>query len=91
MNPFEIIDNLTGPIPTYGGSNQPAETKVLQAWQIQQKEVATGVTSPEKTHSATYVALIEELEAENRMLRARNERLTMAMKHLERIIQENVR
>lgn len=59
-------------------------------WQEQQKAVATGVTVPE-THSATYVALIEELETENRMLRARNERLTMAMKHLERIIQENVR
>ena len=59
-------------------------------WKAQQKAVATGVTTPE-THSSTYVAIIEELEAENRMLRARNERLTMAMKHLERIIQENVR
>ena len=63
----------------------------MQEWQKQQLKVATGVTSPEQPHSATYVALIEELEAENRMLRARNERLTMAMKHLERIIQENVR
>ena len=63
----------------------------MQAWQLQQLEVATGVTTPEQPHSATYVAIIEELEAENRMLRTRNERLTMAMKHLERIIQENVR
>ena len=62
-----------------------------QPWQVQQLAVATGVTSPEQTHSATYVAIIEELEAENRMLRTRNERLTMAMKKLERIIQENVR
>lgn len=43
-----------------------------------------------KTREA-YLQEIEELETENRMLRARNERLTMAMKHLERIIQENVR
>ena len=64
-------------------------TTYLQDWQKQQLQVATGVTQPE--HSATYVSIIEELEAENRMLRARNERLTMAMKHLERIIQENVR
>ena len=63
----------------------------MQEWQMQQLSVATGVTSPEQTHSATYVAIIEELEAENRMLRTRNERLTMAMKKLERIIQENVR
>lgn len=63
----------------------------MQEWQMQQLAVATGVTSPEQTHSATYVAIIEELEAENRMLRTRNERLTMAMKKLERIIQENVR
>ena len=63
----------------------------MQEWQMQQLSVATGVTSPEKPHSATYVAIIEELEAENRMLRTRNERLTMAMKKLERIIQENVR
>lgn len=62
----------------------------LQEWQKQQLEVATGVTEG-NNHSATYVAIIEELEAENRMLRARNERLTMAMKHLERIIQENTR
>ena len=62
----------------------------MQEWQMQQLAVATGVTAPE-THSATYVAIIEELEAENRMLRTRNERLTMAMKKLERIIQENVR
>ena len=64
-------------------------TTYLQEWQKQQLQVATGVTQPE--HSATYVSIIEEMEAENRMLRARNERLTMAMKHLERIIQENVR
>lgn len=60
----------------------------LEEWQKQQLEVATGVTDGD-IHSATYVSIIEELEAENRMLRARNERLTMAMKHLERIIQEN--
>ena len=67
-------------------------SKTLETWQKEQLMVATGVTTPGETpHSATYVALIEELEAENRMLRARNERLTMAMKQMERILQENVR
>lgn len=61
----------------------------LQDWQKQQLEVATGVTKPE--HSATYISIIEELEVENRMLRARNERLTRAMKHLAQYIKENVR
>ena len=56
----------------------------------QQKEIATGVTSP-TVHATVYISIIEELETENRMLRARNERLTMAMKKLERILQENLR
>lgn len=62
----------------------------LQDWQKQQMEVATGVTSPE-LHSTAYISIIEELETENRMLRTRNERLTMAMKRMERILQENLR
>ena len=67
-------------------------SKTLETWQKEQLMVATGVTTPGETpHSATYVALIEELEAENRMLRSRNERLTMAMKQIERILMENTR
>lgn len=67
-------------------------SKTLETWQKEQLMVATSVTTPgEIPHSATYVALIEELEAENRMLRSRNERLTMAMKQIERILQENTR
>lgn len=86
MNLDPIISAVIGDFTAGGG-----DISNKQPWQVQQLAVATGVTSPEKPHSATYVALIEELEAENRMLRARNERLTMVMKHLERIIQENVR
>lgn len=59
-------------------------------WKEQQKAVATGVTTPE-IHSSVYISIIEELETENRMLRARNERLTMAMKKMERTLQENLR
>lgn len=67
-------------------------SKTMETWQEQQKAVATGVTVPAKESSTyTYVAVIEELETENRMLRARNERLTMAMKQMERILQENLR
>jgi hypothetical protein len=62
----------------------------MEEWQRQQLGVATGVTEPE-THSTVYISIIEELETENRMLRARNERLTMAMKKMERILQENLR
>ena len=61
------------------------------SWKDEQKKVATGVTSPMDTHSTVYISIIEELETENRMLRARNERLTMAMKKMERILQENLR
>ena len=63
----------------------------MEKWQTEQLKVATGVTSPTETHSMVYVSIIEELETENRMLRTRNERLTMAMKKLERILQENLR
>ena len=66
--------------------------KNMEYWQKEQLKVATGVTSPQEgTHSTVYISIIEELETENRMLRARNERLTMAMKKLERILQENLR
>jgi hypothetical protein len=68
---------------------QIGKSMTLEEWQKQQIAVATGVTSPE--HSTTYISLIEELETENRMLRSRNERLTKAMKQLERIVQENIR
>lgn len=64
--------------------------KSMEDWQKAQLDVATGVTEPE-THSTVYIGIIEELETENRMLRARNERLTMVMKKLERILQENLR
>ena len=64
---------------------------MMEEWQTEQLKVATGVTSPSETHSMVYVSIIEELETENRMLRTRNERLTMAMKKLERILQENLR
>ena len=63
----------------------------MEEWQSEQLKVATGVTSPEKPHSTVYISIIEELETENRMLRARNERLTMAMKKMERVLQENLR
>ena len=63
----------------------------MEEWQTEQLKVATGVTSPTETHSMVYVSIIEELETENRMLRARNERLTMAMKKMERVLQENLR
>ena len=63
----------------------------MENWQNEQLKVATGVTSPTDTHSTVYISIIEELEAENRMLRARNERLTMAMKKMERVLQENLR
>ena len=63
----------------------------MEEWQNEQLKVATGVTSPADTHSTVYISIIEELETENRMLRARNERLTMAMKKMERILQENLR
>ena len=63
----------------------------MEEWQKNQLEVATGVTSPTELHSTTYISIIEELETENRMLRARNERLTMAMKKMERVLQENLR
>ena len=63
----------------------------MEEWQNEQLKVATGVTSPTDTHSTVYISIIEELEAENRMLRARNERLTMAMKKMERVLQENLR
>jgi hypothetical protein len=63
----------------------------MEEWQKNQLEVATGVTSPTEIHSTAYISIIEELETENRMLRARNERLTMAMKKMERILQENLR
>ena len=63
----------------------------MQPWQNEQLKVATGVTSPTDTHSTVYISIIEELETENRMLRARNERLTMAMKKMERVLQENLR
>ena len=63
----------------------------MEEWQKAQLDVATGVTSPQDTHSTIYISIIEELETENRMLRARNERLTMAMKKMERILQENLR
>lgn len=75
-------------------SNKLEGSKTMEEWQKQQLAVATGVGVPEpqlKPHSSVYVALIEELETENRMLRARNERLTMAMKQVERILQENLR
>ena len=62
----------------------------MEDWQKAQLVVATGVTEPE-IHSTVYIGIIEELETENRMLRARNERLTMAMKKMERILQENLR
>ena len=62
----------------------------MEDWQKAQLDVATGVTEPE-IHSTVYIGIIEELETENRMLRARNERLTMAMKKMERILQENLR
>ena len=61
------------------------------SWKQEQRKVATGVTSPEEPHSTVYISIIEELETENRMLRTRNERLTMAMKKMERILQENLR
>ena len=63
----------------------------MQPWQIEQLKVATGVTEPTEVHSTVYISIIEELETENRMLRARNERLTMAMKKMGRILQENLR
>jgi hypothetical protein len=63
----------------------------MEEWQKNQLEVATGVTSPTEMHSMAYISIIEELETENRMLRARNERLTMAMKKMERVLQENLR
>ena len=63
----------------------------LESWQKEQLKVATGVTEPNEVHSTVYISIIEELETENRMLRARNERLTMAMKKMERILQENLR
>ena len=63
----------------------------MEEWQSEQLKVATGVTSPNDTHSTVYISIIEELETENRMLRARNERLMMAMKKMERILQENLR
>ena len=63
----------------------------MENWQSEQLQVATGVTSPTEMHSTVYISIIEELETENRMLRARNERLTMAMKRMERILQENLR
>lgn len=62
----------------------------MNDWKEQQKKVATGVTEP-TVHATVYISIIEELETENRMLRARNERLTMAMKKMERILQENLR
>jgi predicted transcriptional regulator len=64
---------------------------IMEQWQKEQLKVATGVTKPDETHSTVYISIIEELETENRMLRARNERLTMAMKKMERILQENLR
>ena len=63
----------------------------MENWQSEQLKVATGVTSPTDTDSTVYISIIEELETENRMLRARNERLTMAMKKMERVLQENLR
>ena len=63
----------------------------MEPWQLEQLKVATGVTEPTEVHSTVYISIIEELETENRMLRARNERLTMAMKKMERILQENLR
>jgi hypothetical protein len=62
----------------------------MEHWQNEQKKVATGVTEP-TVHATVYISIIEELETENRMLRARNERLTMAMKKMERVLQENLR
>ena len=70
---------------------QIGKSMTLEEWQQNQLKVATGVSQPEETHSATYVSLIEELEAENRMLRARNDRLMNALKQIERIVQENLR
>ena len=62
----------------------------MEKWQNEQLKVATGVTSPqEEPHSTVYISIIEELETENRMLRARNERLTTAMKKAIRTLQEN--
>ena len=43
---------------------QIGKSMTLEEWQQNQLKVATGVSQPEEeTHSATYVSLIEELEA----------------------------
>ena len=67
---------------------EKSERQKMEEWQKKQLEVATGVSTP-TIHPTTYIAIIEELETENRMLRARNERLTMAMKKATRLLQEH--
>jgi hypothetical protein len=47
--------------------------------------------SPAPVASITYLSIIEELEAENRMLRARNDRLIATLHTLADIIEKNLR